>query len=179
MLPQRALLILLTALITQGGCVHRRLTIRTNPAGAVAYVDNRRIGITPVSTSFRYYGTRHIQLVKDGFATVTEDHKIAAPWYQWFGIDFFADNLWPREIRDERILDFQMTPQQVIPPAQVLQRAEQLRSSAEQGLLTPAPPLKHSRLKQHMEKSHSWLQPGTWFKDSSTLQGEPPPQWQF
>jgi len=170
---------LLMILVTQGGCLRRRMTIRTNPTGAVAYVDNRRIGITPVSTSFRYYGMRHIQLVKDGFETVTEDHKIAAPWYQWFGLDFFAENLWPRKVRDERILDFQLTPQQSIPPAQVLQRAEQLRSSAQQGLLTPEPPPTTPRFKKPLEKTRSWLHGGKIFTDRSTFQGEPPPQWQF
>ena len=43
---------------SQSGCVERRLTIRSNPPGALVYVDDYTIGVTPVSTSFIYYGTR-------------------------------------------------------------------------------------------------------------------------
>lgn len=113
------------------------MTVRSDPPGAVVYVDERRIGVTPVSTGFTYYGTRNVQVIKDGHETVREEHRIAAPWYQYPVIDFFAENLWPFEIRDERVLDFQLPPQQTTPPAQVMQRAEQLRGDAQRGLVTP------------------------------------------
>ncbi|MEI6037860.1 MAG: PEGA domain-containing protein, partial [Planctomycetota bacterium] len=38
------------------GCVQRRMTIRSNPPGALVYVDDYQIGATPVSTDFIYYG---------------------------------------------------------------------------------------------------------------------------
>ena len=34
-------------LATAGGCVERRMTIRSNPPGALVYVDDYEIGITP------------------------------------------------------------------------------------------------------------------------------------
>jgi hypothetical protein len=142
------LLILLLVLTSQLGCVRRRMTIVSNPPGAVVYVDERRIGVTPVSTSFTYYGTRSIRLVKDGFETVCEDHKFSTPWYQYVGLDFVSENLWPSEIRDERVLNFQLSPQQSIPPATVMQRAEQLRSETQQGLMTPVAPTGHHLLHQ-------------------------------
>ena len=116
------------------GCVQRRLTIRSNPPGALVYVDNYEIGTTPVSTDFIYYGTREIRLVKDGFVTETQMAPIWAPWYQWFPLDFFAENLIPYEIRDERVLDFQLTPMVVVPTDELLDRAESLR-----GARGPAP----------------------------------------
>ena len=131
------LVIFAVLLGVQVGCVRRRMTIRTNPPGAVVYVDRQRIGVTPVSTNFTYYGTRTVELVKDGYETVTEQHKFTTPWYEIPGLDFFSENLWPFETRDERILDFQMVPQQAIPPSLVLGRAEQLRADAQQGLMTP------------------------------------------
>lgn len=121
----------------QTGCVRRRMTIRSNPPGAMVFVDERRIGVTPVSTSFTYYGTRNVQLVKDGYETVTEKHRFFPPWYQYPVIDFFAENVWPFEVRDERTLDFDLPPQKSIPPTQVLERAEQLRGDAQRGLVTP------------------------------------------
>jgi len=134
------LLLALLAVTAPTGCVRRRMTVRSNPPGAVVFVDERRIGVTPVSTSFTYYGTRNVQVVKDGYETVTEPHKFRTPWYQYPVVDFFAENLWPFEVRDERVLDFNLAPQQTVPPTQVIQRAEQLRSEAQQGLITPPVP---------------------------------------
>ncbi len=127
----------LLAIASQTGCVRRRMTIRSNPPGAVVYVDERRIGVTPTSTSYTYYGTRNIQVAKDGYETVKEEHRFRAPWYQYFGIDFFAENLWPFETRDERILDFDLPPMQATVPSQVIGRADQLRGEAQRGLMTP------------------------------------------
>lgn len=125
------------ALAAAAGCVQRRLTIRSNPPGALVYVDNYEIGTTPVSTDFIYYGTREIRLVKDGFVTETRQAPIWAPWYQWFPLDFFAENVVPYEIRDERTLDFQLTPQVVAPTDELLGRAEGLRGGGPVPILAP------------------------------------------
>ena len=113
------------------GCVQRRMTIRTNPPGALVYVDNYEIGTTPVSTDFIYYGRRRIRLVKEGFETVTIEQPIPAPWYQWFPLDFVSENLVPGEIRDERVLNYQMVPQRMISPQEILNQAEELRRNAQ------------------------------------------------
>ena len=110
------------------GCVQRRMTIRSNPPGALVYVDDYEIGLTPVSVNFTYYGTRKIRLVKDGFETLTVMEKIPAPWYQIPPLDFVAENLVPGEIRDRRTLTYQLRPQTVCPPEELLARAEQLRN---------------------------------------------------
>jgi len=125
----RAAVLLTAVVLTASGCVQRRMTIRTNPPGAQVYIDDYDIGTTPVSTSFLYYGTRKIRLVKDGYETLTVDERISAPWYQYFPLDFVSENLWPGEIRDERVLDFQMAPQQMVPTELLLERAENLRAA--------------------------------------------------
>lgn len=117
------------AAATSAGCVQRRMTVRTNVPGAQVYVDNYEVGRTPVSTDFIYYGDRTIRLVKDGYETQTVTQPVNAPWYQWPGLDFFAENLWPFEIRDERQFDYQMQPQYVVPTDTLLTRAEDLRRS--------------------------------------------------
>lgn len=117
------------AAATTAGCVQRRMTVRTNVPGAQVYVDNYEVGRTPVSTDFIYYGDRTIRLVKDGYETQTVTQPVNAPWYQWPGLDFFAENLWPFEIRDERNFDYQMQPQYVVPTDTLLTRAEDLRRS--------------------------------------------------
>ena len=112
------------------------------------YVDERRLGVTPVSTDFTYSGTRNVQLVKDGYETVKEKHRVRAPWYQYPVIDFFSENLWPFEVRDERILDYDLPPMQAAPPAQVLERGDQLRNEAHRGLTTPLVQPQNPRLHQ-------------------------------
>lgn len=122
-----------------GGCVRRRMTVRSNPPGAMLYIDDQQIGQTPVATDFIYYGTRKIKLVKDGFETMTTYQTIAPPWYQIPPFDFVSENLIGREIRDERILDFNLQPQRVIPANELLGRATGLRQSSVQGFVAPTP----------------------------------------
>jgi hypothetical protein len=111
----------------QSGCVQRRMTVRTNPPGALLYVDDYEIGTTPVSTSFTYYGTRNIRLVKDGYETLTVKQTILPPWYEFPPMDFVSENFVPGQIRDQRTLDFQLKPQAIVPTEQLLSRAEGLR----------------------------------------------------
>jgi hypothetical protein len=101
-------------------------------------VDNHEIGVTPVSHDFIYYGTRNVRLVKDGYETLTVLQPIPAPWYQYFGFDFITENLIPGEIRDERVLDYQLQPQMIVPTEQLLGRAENLRQGAQ--VQPPLPP---------------------------------------
>jgi PEGA domain len=119
----------LCVLAAIGGCVQRRLTIRSNPPGARVYVGDEEIGTTPVSTDFVYYGTRKIRLVKDGYETMVVNQPIPAPWYQIPPLDFVSENLVPGEIRDERVVNFQLAPLQPVLTDQFLARAEQLRAS--------------------------------------------------
>jgi hypothetical protein len=119
-----------------GGCVRRRLTVRTTPPGAVVSVDNQVIGTTPASSSFVFYGTREIRVEKDGYRTETVQRRINPPWYQYPGIDFVAETLWPWELRDERIIDVELVPQVLEPTADVLMRADQLRGQSRAGVVT-------------------------------------------
>ncbi|MEW4452587.1 PEGA domain-containing protein [Bremerella sp. JC817] len=134
-------LALLIAILASPGCVRRRFSVRTNPPGAVLYVDNQEIGVTPVATDYTYYGTREIRLEKDGYEPVVQLHEFKTPWYQYPGLDFVSENLVPWEIRDQRELDFEMVPLRIIPPEELRARAEQLRANAQAGYMTPlAPP---------------------------------------
>ncbi|HEX4144251.1 MAG TPA: PEGA domain-containing protein [Pirellulales bacterium] len=124
-----AIWIVLAVACCAGGCVHRRFTVRSNPPGARVFVDEYEIGTTPVSHDFVYYGTRKIRLVKDGYETLTILQPIPTPWWDLPGIDFISENLVPNEIRDHRVLDFQMQPQVIVPTEQLMSRADELRRS--------------------------------------------------
>jgi len=130
-------LLMAAVCLSQLGCVHRRMTIRSNPPGALVYVDNYEIGTTPVSTDFVYYGTREIRLIKDGYETLTVKQPIPSPWYQYFPIDFFAENVVPGEIRDERVIEFQLQPQVNVPTDELLRRAQDLRQAGQGPTIGP------------------------------------------
>ncbi|MFO0913238.1 MAG: PEGA domain-containing protein [Pirellulales bacterium] len=114
------------------GCVRRRMTVRSNPPGAALWVDNQFIGTTPVSTSFVYYGTRKLMLQKDGYETMTVYRKIRPPWYQVPPLDFVSENMWPSELRDERLLNFEMRVQPPTSLEETLNKAQEFRRSVRQ-----------------------------------------------
>jgi len=120
------------------GCVRRRLMVRSNPPGAMVYVDNQPIGTTPCATDFVYYGTREIRLVKPGYETLTVNQPIPTPWYEIPPLDFVSENVVPRKIQDYRTISYNLVPQVIVPTDQLLSRAEQLRQSTLQGAVLPA-----------------------------------------
>lgn len=109
------------------------MLIRSQPVGASVFVDDQEIGTTPVSVDFTYYGTRKIQLIKDGYETQTVKQQFFPPWYQFPGVEFISENLSPWEHRDEHFLDFQLEPQQILPADKLVERAQELRMNANQG----------------------------------------------
>ena len=136
---QRTILCLaVCATLLQTGCVRRRLMIRSNPPGALVYVDNQPIGTTPCATDFTYYGTREIRLVKAGYETLTVNQPLPTPWYQIPPLDFVSENLIPRKIQDYRTASFNLVPQVIVPTEQLIARGEQLRQSTLQGAVLPA-----------------------------------------
>ena len=115
------------------GCVERKVLIRSNPPGALVYVDEHEVGITPVAISPIYYGNRTIRLVKDGCETKTVIQPMPPPWYEVPPLDFFSENAIPGTLHDERTLDFQLQPQGVVPKEELLARAESLRRGTPAG----------------------------------------------
>jgi hypothetical protein len=133
-------LFLVLLLTFSPGCIRRRLTVRTQPAGAAVYVDKQYIGNSPTATSVTYYGTREIEVVRDGYRTEKVLRRFNPPWYQLPPIDFLSETLWPGKIRDERIVDITMIPQTTLSSDQLQGRANSLRMQAAQGVATPLPP---------------------------------------
>lgn len=118
------------------GCVERRYTIRTDPPGALAIVNDEEIGVTPVSATFTHYGDRKITLIKDGYETRTIIQPVKAPWWDNYLTEFFTENLVPINLRDERDFTFSLSPTRIPEQNELVQRGEGLR--AEGGL--PPPP---------------------------------------
>ncbi len=139
-MPSRVLVALaLVVTLLPTGCVRRRLAVRSNPPGALVFVDNQQIGTTPCSVDFTYYGTREIRLVKPGFETLTVNQPIPTPWYQIPPLDFVSENVMPNKIEDHRTASFDLQPQIIVPTEQLLDRANQLRQETLSGAAAPPP----------------------------------------
>ncbi|MCH2213208.1 MAG: PEGA domain-containing protein [Fuerstiella sp.] len=132
MLPRLFLPVLLLMLLS--GCVHRRVTIHSDPPGALAKVDGKVIGYTPTSFDYTWYGERRIQLLKDGYETQTRLIRFDAPWYQRFPFEFLSDNFAGTQIQDHRQVQIGMQPRRRDSSKDVVRRADSLRSEATHGL---------------------------------------------
>lgn len=143
-LLRRLLPLLAVAVLTTCGCnsVHRRLTIRSEPSGALVQVNGKRLGTTPVSTDFVYYGTYEIQLSKpadefsaNGYKTQIRQVHVNPPFYEIFPLEFFADNFLPFRVTDRHDYVFALEPADDFANAEqpLLERARGFRSQAQVG----------------------------------------------
>ncbi|ODS31813.1 MAG: hypothetical protein SCARUB_03061 [Candidatus Scalindua rubra] len=130
-------LILVAIVFLFAGCVTRTITIKTNPGNALVYVDDELVGESPVTIPFTYYGTRKIMIEKrdaDGrliYERTTAFEKIKAPAYEVFPLDFFSEILWPRNIRDDHVLNYDLAELKPLSRKEqqkkVLKNAEELK----------------------------------------------------
>lgn len=131
------LLVVALGLLSSTGCVRRTMLIRSYPEGAVVYVDHQEQGTTPLQLPYTYYGAHRILVEKDGYETQEVDERFDPPWYQIPPLDFFFETMWPFEMRDDRIVDFHLTPQQQVRQTDLRDRAESLRANVNDGFVTP------------------------------------------
>ncbi len=116
---------------TQSGCVYRRMTIRSDPPGALVTLDGEEVGYTPYTADFTYYGTREIKLMMPGYKTLTTLQTVPPPWYQYPGIDFVADNFSPLRITNRHEFNYALERQLMAPTDELLNRANSHRSEAQ------------------------------------------------
>lgn len=107
-------------LVVTTGCVHRSLTIRTEPPGASVYVNDDFKGETPLTYDFVWYGWHRVLLRKDGFQRIDDRKQMRAPLYLWIPLDLVMELL-PLPIRDRREWSYTLTPAPTmatpVPPA--------------------------------------------------------------
>jgi len=125
------------------GCVERRYVIYSDPPGAVVMRNGQMIGQTPVDDHFVYYGKYNFTLVKEGFETQQIEQEIASPWYEYFPLDFFSENIIPWRITDRRTFTYKLEPRHVPNAMELRNEAENLRNrgrSIGAGTAPPPPP---------------------------------------
>ena len=107
------------------------MTINSEPAGALVYLNDQEVGRTPVSVPFTWYGDYDVILRKEGYRTLKTHARVDAPWYELPPIDFISEVLVPWEIHDHHELPlYRLEPLKPPSPAELIQRAREFREQA-------------------------------------------------
>jgi len=91
------------------GCVRRSLTIKSDPPGALVYVNDQLKGTTPLTYDFQWYGGYRVTLRKDGYDRLDDRRVLRAPVYLWIPFDL-AMELLPASVRDTKTWIYTLTP---------------------------------------------------------------------
>ena len=132
-------LILLGLVVVLPACVERRLTIRSEPAGARVVLGGRPLeGVTPLTVSLDHHGAHRVEVVKKPATPEDPAYRRAIrtvvteePWYESFPFDLFAEVLWPGTLLSETEVTIPLERIPDEPPTEdlgrVLEEAERAR----------------------------------------------------
>jgi hypothetical protein len=118
------------------GCVDRRFVVTSNTPAAQVTVDGDQLGPTPVDARYEYTGVREFRAHAPGYAPLVQRIKFEPRWYDYPGLDLFAEVFWPFRIEDVRRVHLELQPACPVPVEQIQSAAEQLR---QRGLSLPPP----------------------------------------
>ena len=125
----RPLLAVFAALALLGtGCVDRRFVVTSNVPGAAVAVDGDPIGPTPTDAAWVYAGKREFRASAPGYEPLTQVVTFEPKWWDYPGLDLFAEVLWPFRIEDVRRVHLELIPAVQRPPEQIQAAAEALRA---------------------------------------------------
>lgn len=115
-----------------GGCVERILSVRSDPPGALVYLNGQEMGRTPVERDFTWYGTYDVTVRHEGYETIKKNEPVIAPIYEWVPFDLFAELL-PIPIRDRHVVTYELKAMQPAtePSPGLMMRAEELKGKLE------------------------------------------------
>ena len=92
------------------GCVERELTVTTVPADAEVFLDGRRLGRSPVTVPFTFYGTREIVARRTGYLPERHLETMEPPYFQEAPEDLYYETLTSDPYRDHREFRYVLTP---------------------------------------------------------------------
>jgi hypothetical protein len=139
--PRLPVLLVLTAGLAAAGCVERRFVVETNVPGAQVYIDNVPYGPSPSDARWEYPGKYEFRAVAQGFEPLREVRDIRPKWYEYPGLDFFFEVLWPFHIEDVRRVQLTLVPAAQPRTDELLDAASRLREQAR--TLPPPEELEH------------------------------------
>jgi hypothetical protein len=123
---RKAVFLLLAPLFGGAGCVQRTLTVRTDPPGALVFLNDQEIGRSPVTRNFLWYGVYDVEIRLEGYQSIKGTAPVIAPWWQWVPFDFFAEAF---AVTDHHDLYFALRRpnDRLEEPELIVKRAEDLR----------------------------------------------------
>jgi hypothetical protein len=118
-----------------GGCLKRTISITSEPAGALVWLNDVEVGRTPTEVDFTYFGVYDVRLDLAGHEPIITQRDAKAPAHEYPGLDLFAE-MYPGTI--ETVIrwhfDLAPSPESALAPEQVqedlLARARRLRVQA-------------------------------------------------
>jgi len=128
----------LGAAIVLAGCVERRLTINTEPPGAMVILNDQQIGKSPVTVPFNWYGDYSVRISKDGYETLITHRNLEAPLHDYFPFDFFTGVLYPGQIVDSYQWSFELAAKEYPARQTIIENGQALREQLDQRSLAPA-----------------------------------------
>ena len=126
----RVVVVILLAFASLAGCVKRRISISSNPAGALVWVNDREVGRTPLQFEFLYYGEYDLRLERAGFEPIMTTRWAVSPIWEAPVVDLFAELLSPNR---ESLVQwhFELEPRNDDPEL-LLDRAKTLRGVSQE-----------------------------------------------
>ena len=127
--PRRSFpFLVLLPLALLAGCVgvRRELTVESEPAGALVYLNGEEVGRTPLTYPFLYYGTMDVKLRKEGYETLEDRPRVWAPFWQIPPLDLITEAM---SLTDRHRLSYELTPRREdVEPEELVQRGMELRA---------------------------------------------------
>ena len=114
--------------VMAGGCarIERRITITSDPSGALVSLNDTEVGRTPVEVDFTYFGVYDVRLRKEGFEPIVTTAEAKAPLHEQPVIDLAAMML-PTTLKTHIDWHYILEPADT-DEAGLLQRAAELQS---------------------------------------------------
>ncbi len=112
------------------GCVERRLTINTEPEGALVFLNDEEIGVSPVTASFNWYGDYSVRISKQGHKTLNTHRELKPPLHDHFPFDFFT-LLNPKRTVDSYEWRFKLAPRAQSSRKELIEAAQELKRNSD------------------------------------------------
>ncbi len=109
------------------GCVERRFVVQANVPGALVSVNNQPVGPSPADIRWDYTGVYEFRAVAQGYEPLVQRVRIRPKWYEYPGLDFFFEAIWPFHIEDVRRIALELQPSQPVRTDELLDAANELR----------------------------------------------------
>jgi hypothetical protein len=119
------------------GCVEQTMTIKSDPPGALVYLNDQEVGRTPLTRDFTWYGNYDVEVRKEGYQTLKTHQWVVAPKYLWVPLDLVME-LQPATVKDHHDLFFKLDPESstAAESGPLMSRAEELKGELESSRVT-------------------------------------------